>query len=107
VNDRKYQMTRLRRGDYLLPSNDAQTLWRIYTYEEEGSLIEQSPDGGERAVTGMFWACARRRFPKPGEIIDLDGWSDDEWEFWAGPLPTRQAAIDEALRAPSPVEASA
>lgn len=90
-------MTRLRRGDYLLPSNDGATLWRIYSYEEEGSLVDTLPDGSERPVIGAFWACARRPFPKPGELIELEGWFD--WEFWAGPLPTRQAAIEEALRA--------
>lgn len=99
MTDRKYQMTRLAKGDYLLPSNDAQTLWRIYTYEEEGSLVESLPDGTERAVRGVFWACARRPMPKPGELVDLEGW-DGEWEFWAGPLPTRADAISEALRAP-------
>lgn len=30
----KYQKTRVRKGDYLLPSNDATILWR-FTYEDE------------------------------------------------------------------------
>jgi len=29
---RKYVMTRIDKGDYLLPSNDGETLWRIRQY---------------------------------------------------------------------------
>ena len=37
MTERKYQMTRISAGDYLLPSNDGKTLWRICAYEEDGS----------------------------------------------------------------------
>lgn len=94
---RKYAMTRLAKGDYLLPSNDAKTLWRIYTYEEEGSLVHVMPDRSERAVVGTFWALAKRPMPSMQDIdIDVAEW--DGWEFWAGPLNSRRAAIDEAMR---------
>lgn len=89
---RKYALIRVSSGDYLLPSNDQRWLWRIYTYEEDGSLFR-----GERQVKGRFWACARRPMPPESAILDEDflGWGD--WEFWAGPLNTRTAAIDEAM----------
>lgn len=98
VAERKYAMTRIAEGDYLLPSNDGQTLWRIYRYREEGSLSYAKPGGGYREVRGMFWACARQPFPPSGTIEwdDLGGW--EGWEFHAGPFNTRQQAIDEALR---------
>ena len=86
-------MTRLRKGDYLLPSNDAQTLWRIYQYEEDGSLIEELPDRAERPVVGLFWATARRSMPKEGAFVhEIAEW--DDWEFYSGPHSTRQQAID-------------
>lgn len=47
---RKYALTRIGPGDYLLPSNDGQTIWRIAKYE----------DGPSHGVEGMdrdrdFW----------------------------------------------------
>jgi hypothetical protein len=44
-------MTRLRRGDYLLPSNDGATLWRLTSYVEGDGLAADDPksaDYGER-----------------------------------------------------------
>jgi|SRR5579872_4380612 len=96
--ERKYVLTRVRKGDYLLPSNDLKTLWRIYSYEEEGSLIEELPGGEERPVLGTFWACSRRPMPDTNTLMDED-FLYDGWEHWAGPLNTRTAAIEEALRA--------
>lgn len=90
---RKYAMTRLARGDYLLPSNDGRTLWRIYTYEEDGSA--ENYQG--RVVKGTFWACARRPMPRGGAFVgELLEWSD--WDFWAGPFESRSEAIEEAIR---------
>ena len=90
-------MTRMGAGNYLLPSNDGQTLWRIYSYYEEGSLSYELPGVGYRGVRGTFWACARRPMPdKWFSYEELSEW--DEWEFWAGPLRSRREAIDEALR---------
>jgi hypothetical protein len=74
-------------------SNDGSTLWRIYTYEEDGSA--EYSDGTK--LVGKFWACARRPIPAEGvPIDDLLAWS--AWEFWAGPLNSRKDAIAEALR---------
>ncbi len=96
---RKYALTRLQAGDYLFPGNDGSTLWRVYTYEEDGSLYR-----GERQVKGKFWATAKFRGTvdeaqrllgdDPDVLLD---WG--EWEFWAGPLRSRAEAIAEAVRA--------
>lgn len=80
-------MTRLSRGDYLLPSNDAQTLWRIATYEE----IE-----GE-----MYWGLWRwdGGFPTGEQIAAAleEGWWTDRWEFWEGEHRSRGSAAEAAL----------
>ncbi len=99
TEQRKYALTRLSAGDYIFPSNGGTRLWRVYTYEEDGSLYR-----GERQVKGTFWAAARfegtvaqaeRLFAAdPDEFLS---WS--MWEFWAGPLRSRAEAIAEALRA--------
>ena len=57
--ERKYAMTRLGKGDYLLPSNDARWLLRIATYEEDGS----AEYGDGKPVVGTFWAVYRRLMP--------------------------------------------
>jgi hypothetical protein len=97
---RKYQMTRIQAGDYLIPSNDQKTLWRIYSYEEDGSL----EDGRGGFVHGRFWASARfagslelaerLMHRDPDEFLS---WSS--WESWEVHLPTRKAAVESMLRA--------
>lgn len=102
VIERRYQMTRLRSGDYLLPDNDEQTLWRITRYEErDGSLLRG--DGTE--IRGDFWALWRCRLTFD-EVTDDDwilenGFVVDDWNYWVevhSLLPTRQAAIEAAMR---------
>ena len=93
---RKYRMIRLGAGDYLLPSNDAQVLWRLRTYEETGD----AENWQGRKVVGTFWAVWRwdGGFPTPDQLaaaFEADDWT--RWEFWAGPFGTRNAAIEEAL----------
>lgn len=98
ADKRKYVLSRIAAGDYIFLSNDAKTLWRVYRYEEDGSLVD-----GDQPVTGQFWAAARfdgtvaaaERLMKqdPDEFI---GWTS--WEHWASPLRTREEAIEEALR---------
>lgn len=97
VVERKYALTRIKAGDYLLPSNDGATLFRLATYEEDGSG-EFSSDGKTwRVLRGTFWAVYRRPMPALDQATaDLLEWSD-AWEWIAGPLDTRQQAIGEAL----------
>ena len=107
MSERAYKMTRLGPGDYLLPSNDAQTLWRLRTYEEDGTATYQTeftpgkgPSGPEHVLRGTFWAVWRWRdgFPSLDALaasLSEDDW--EQWEFWAGPFEKRKAAIGEVL----------
>lgn len=97
---RKYAMTRISAGDYILPSNDGKTLWRIYQYDEDGSA-EVSGDGKRwRPLIGKFWGTAKyeRPFHNAGERIDHDFLDWSNWLVWETELLTRKAAIEAALR---------
>lgn len=94
--ERKYALTRVSAGDYLAPSNDGQTLWRIYSYVEDGSA-EVSSDGKKwRKVTGTWWAAARYKQPLPsgGELPD-DFLEWGNWDVWATGLRTKREALGE------------
>ena len=95
--ERKWQMVRVRAGDYLLPSNSADSIWRIFSYREDGSA-----EMGGKPVVGTFWGTAyysyrHRNLPSQEDLEDeylLD------WERWVTTsqlLKTRQEAIDYAL----------
>lgn len=92
LRSRRYKLTRLEPGDYLLLSNDAKTLWRIADYNEWGSLeIDGKP------ITGRFWELFRRPAPaRTQPIIDVIDWSG--WKFWSGLHSTRNEALAAALR---------
>ena len=101
--ERKYRMIRVSAGDYLLPSNDLKTLWRIYKYREDGSA-KWGPDehGKYHDITGEFWACARYERPFDGKLdmvedFDFLDWGD-HWLHWDGMARSRQEAIDAALK---------
>ena len=101
MTDRKYRMIRVGAGDYLLPSNDKVTLWRIYSYEEDGSAEYQDSRGKWRTVTGTFWATAKFARPFTPDTL-ADDLPDDptdweHWETWDVGHRTRQSAIDAAL----------
>jgi hypothetical protein len=102
--ERKYQMVRVGAGDYLLPSNDGLTLWRIHRYHENGSLEISVGDGKTKKVVGDFWACHRMPMPDPD---DPAKWPGDEeltewpgaWKEYAWGYVKRQDAITDALKA--------
>lgn len=96
--ERRYALIRVEPGVYLLPSNDARTLWRISAYTEDGSGAWERPDGTLRTIRGRYWQTARRPFPSEAEIETLDLW-DDRWDFYSHLCPTRRAAIEDALGA--------
>lgn len=97
---RKYALIRVEAGVYLLPSNDAQTLWRIHSYTEYGDGWWTLEDGSEKQIKGTFWNTARRPMPEQHEIDDEDFlWDHDQWEEWSGVHATRREAIEETLRA--------
>jgi hypothetical protein len=96
--DRKYALTRIRAGSYLLPSNDAQTLWHIYSFEDGRSHgLMDEPDR-------TYWACARYRGTlEDGQkkaMQDLMEYGYIHWGEWTETdsyMRTRAAAIAAAL----------
>lgn len=96
TTERKYVLTRIGPGDYLLPSNDKLVLWRISKYTDgPASGIEDWPRDRE------VWGLRRWNTPiVPGKTaIEVDNW--DRWEFWAGPFDRRKDAIAEAIKPPA------
>ncbi len=96
--DRVYKLTRLRKGDYLLPSNDAHTLWRISSYEDGPShgIIEWPRDR-------IFWRLSRwdGGFPTIDQLaaaLEDDWYWSDRWDEVGGGFSTRTEAIEAALR---------
>ena len=91
--ERKYAMTRIGPGDYILPDNDGATLWRIYSYEEDGSA--EWMDGSK--VRGTFWAAAKfdTWVAMSEPLPDFLEWH--RWQLWASTMTTRRKAIEAAL----------
>lgn len=94
--ERKYAMTKIDAGDYLLPANDGETLWRLKTYTEGPSSGLDWPR--DREVWGL-WKWRPSAVARVHGRVDPDDWED--WEFWEGLCETRQEAIDAALKAGS------
>jgi hypothetical protein len=84
---RKYALTKIKRGDYLLPSNDGRTIWRLCAYEDG---IEQGLDHDLGTVWGVW------KWTGSGTTVDPEDWG--AWEMWEGSLRTRAEAIQAALR---------
>lgn len=100
MTERRYRMVRVAAGDYILPSNDGRTLWRIATYVERGDAAWVDADGNEHAIVGTFWASWKydRPFHNQGEWTDPDFLEWHNWLHWEGPFNTRREAVDSALR---------
>lgn len=101
--ERRYAMIHVKAGDYILPSNDAKQLWRIYRYDEDGSAEYGNYENGVwvgRKIIGTFWATARydRPFHNAGEWTDPDFLEWNNWLTWETSLPSRKAAVESALR---------
>lgn len=89
--ERKYALVRLKAGDYILPSNDGQTLWRIARYTDGPSSGLDLPR--DREFWGV-WRWTGRVIE--GEYLDTEDWQS--WEFFQGMYDARSEAIDAALR---------
>lgn len=89
---RKYALTKIESGDYLLPSNDALTVWRIRKYIEGPSTGLDWPKDRE------VWGLWRWDMPATNSevYIDIEDWA--RWQHWDGHFDTRAEAIDGALR---------
>jgi hypothetical protein len=92
--ERKYAMTKLEAGDYLLPSNDGETIFRIHRYVDGPSfgLLDWPRD---KELWGAYRWEPRRKGEMPETAEDLDDW--DLWGTVATTCETRKAAIDAAL----------
>lgn len=98
--ERKYRMTRLAAGDYLLPANDGQTLWRIAKYLDGPSqgLVDWPRDReiwGAWRLQGSVEDLQRAIDRGDENAEDLGG---DLWGMEVCLQDTREAAIQEALR---------
>lgn len=96
--ERKYVMTKIGAGDYLLPSNDEGTLWRLRTYEDgRVNGLERGPWCAE------YWELRRWTGggPLDGNVRMVASLVDDDfepWEWVAGSFRKRSEAIEEAMR---------
>ncbi len=91
--ERKYAMTRVGTGDYLMPSNDGKTLWRFTRYTDGPSfgLDHWSRDR-------ELWRILKWADPLDvGEYVDtsLDDW---RWECFDDGYDKRGDAIEMVLR---------
>jgi hypothetical protein len=89
--ERKYALTKVATGDYLLPSNDATTVWRIASY------VDGPSNGLEIPRDRTFWGLWQWPEPiGPGCCVDTGSW--DRWDMWDGLYDTRAQAIAAALK---------
>jgi hypothetical protein len=93
--ERKWQMLRIESGDYLLPSNDLESVFRIRRYED-GPSFGLDPEDFPR--DREYWSLSRwKGSPDAVDAKAIDNFPTG-WETVAEMLATRQAAITEALR---------
>jgi hypothetical protein len=88
--ERKYALTKVEQGDYLLPSNDGRSIFRIARYRDW-------PPEGEPRDERWFWGAWRW----DGSFVDGTAVDTGEWDRWNLEAPwceTRDEAIREALR---------
>ena len=96
TNSRKYRMTRLKAGDYLLPANDRSVLWRITRYVEDGSAEWVSVGSERKKIIGAFWSVWRyKRQFQQHEPVSTE-W--DDYEQLDSVLRSRSEAIDAAMK---------
>lgn len=90
---RKYALTKLAPGDWLLPSNDRKTLWRIATYIDGPSTgLDDMPR--DKTFWGVWKWIGRTELPR--DEIDLE--FGDSWSLLSEWHESRREAIDEAMR---------
>lgn len=90
--ERKYAMTHIDKGDYLLPSNDGQTIWRIRKYDEE--FIGPDSETVEVKEQWGIWRWQGSTLTA-FSAAEIEDWS--RWEFYEGFHPRRKDAVNSAL----------
>lgn len=85
--DRKYAFTKVATGDYLLPSNDAQIIWRIMCYTDGPS------NGLEIPRDRDFWGVWK--WTGPIDRVDPDDWT--RWEVYLSLRDSRADCVRAAL----------
>lgn len=104
--ERRYALIKIGAGDYLLPSNDGKTLWRIRRYLD-------GPSWGLDQLRNdrWFWCVNKWTGGEPGDdvgelyvdSVSVEGPNgSDEWECWSASHDTRREAIDDAMLAGEP-----
>lgn len=89
--ERKWVLSKIAAGDYLLPSNDGRTLWRITRYVDGPSAGLDIPRDRD------FWAVRHwQEEVGRGDVVDVEDW--DRWVLRSDMWVSRAAAIDAALR---------
>lgn len=93
--ERRFALRRIGAGDYLLPSNDGRTLWRLQRYEDGPSY---GLDDWSRDRT--FWRTLRwpESISRGTKLDQFDISNLGRWREVADLLSTRRAAIEIALR---------
>lgn len=97
--ERKFALIKIRSGDYLLPSNDGQRLWRIFSHMDGPSYgIADWPSDRKVWVAAAFVDPWEGTYSAPQALRPEHLDEPDRWAEEASTLPTRQAAIDYAIR---------
>lgn len=95
MTERKYALTRVKAGDYLLLSNDGKTVWRIATYAEGGSARKLDNNNREVPITGTFWGLWKYT-GRSLHNINTEEWSD--FDMFEGMLLSRREAVNAAMK---------
>lgn len=76
---RKYAYIKVGRGDYLLPTNDGQTILRFQAHDEDGSA--EWGDGTK--IVGTFWDVLSKPAPVGGFVftVDVERWLAEDWRM--------------------------
>lgn len=94
---RKYALSKLSAGDWLLPANDGQSFWRIRQYEDGPSYgIEGWVR--DRTLWGVWrWEGDLKELSKLLAVEEPDR-EPALWEFYDGTYARRSEAITAALK---------
>jgi hypothetical protein len=105
--ERKYQLTRIKAGDYIIPSNDGKLLLRISSYREQGPLLEMrgpthgllhlDPPMRTEWQVHQFDRTVKQLHEMYGDDLPDDFLEWDHWDPVDSGYRSRQAAIEDAV----------